>query len=283
MPLKWDFYFTRHGEGYHQSDYGYFSAAVTVLGGVLNRGLGSYQDNLLTPKGVSQCYHADELKTHLANLTEGDLKDVVFVCSPISRALQTWYLITKEFRKKWSHKKQHIKVLIHPGLRERQNGGASTFASADPETLRARHLYALREVDPTLSETDFSDLVDYRVMNEFLSKHKDYDYGRSSRESKWSSLWLKKTEPLKHFKETVKSFLDYAKVNFQGKQIFAFCHGVTNRVVLSTLNPLDETIKVDGPNRLHSENAQTFHSPIVGRVSGDAISWTPQKKSHTLE
>jgi len=253
----------RHGEGIHQRKY----IRAGIRGTFARNKKGDY---FLTKKGQNEATFARKLQNYLMRLKPDDLGNVVFLCSPLSRPLQTLYNAVLPVLKQRRFKHITIRVKILPGLRERQMQADSSClfflhglkkevgASQKITLLRDRHFQALRAIDLESFKCNRNRFqIDYREM--LKAFRRDWHDGYSDRKATIKG-WV---EPEAKFRNSALTFVEYLREKCQGKTVVAFCHGGTMKMAMKILR----CKTLDGkaiPGKFHIGNVDTIKM-TVGR------------------
>merc|ERR1711964_734928 len=204
------------------------------------------RDHFLSPLGMRQAIHTDRLhKMMIKSYDAGE--ELIFLCSPLSRAIQTWYLATDKFRKLIKEKdpenpeklkKFRAKLLVC--LRERQTITPDSKAfSLTLDGTKDRIFEAIKHGDRTAFDNGetIETYIDLSVIKEWFDNNSSPD--NPKRWDGWtnSRKGFKRKEKTKHFKPVVKDFLNYVWENYAdlNKRVFAFGHGMSFRMILTEI------------------------------------------------
>merc|ERR1711881_774511 len=229
---------------------------------------------------------AKGLRAQIRKLVEsGHEQNLVFMCSPLSRPLQTLVAALLPVLEELGM--HNITVQIHPGLRERHMQGDSSVinflyglkldAQEKVDMLNWRHIFAL-------------DQPYFTGWDKFIKL--DYTHMRSAFDEKWDDNYTKrkidytkgKVEPRPLFEHNVIKFILHERSLAEDKIIIAACHGGTCRFILNKLgikaNKGERGHKLTGlvhVDRFHINNVDAFclkKKKGASRTSRNGWDWT---------
>jgi len=204
------------------------------------------RDHFLSPLGMRQAIHTDRLhKMMIKSYDAGE--ELIFLCSPLSRAIQTWYLATYKFRQyikeKHPEKLSKFRVKLLVCLRERQTMPDSKAFSLDLQGTLDRLKEAISHVDPNAFQNGevIENYIDYSPMEEWFTQNSKQ--AKPNRWDGWNNprkrLSLKRIEKTDAFRPVIDDFQKYISDNFAdpSKRVFAFGHGMSFRMLLTDILP----------------------------------------------